>query len=120
MRHAWGVSETIVPAPAATTPEYTPAQAEKAFSFSVLLSAVRCLLTYIVLPWLLPAIGVAKGWGPWLGLVVSPIAIVFNVLSIRRFHRSGHKYRWPISIVNATIIVLLVVLVIRDLVDILS
>jgi hypothetical protein len=114
------VSETA--APAVTTPvqEYTPEQAEKAFSFSVLLSAVRCLLTYIVLPWLLPAVGVAKGWGPWLGLVVSPIAIVFNVLSIRRFHRSGHKYRWPISIVNGTIIVLLVVLVIRDLADILS
>jgi hypothetical protein len=119
------VSETTVPAatvPTADTsaPEYTPEQAEKAFSNSVMLSAVRCLLTYIVLPWLLPAFGVAKGWGPVLGLVVSPIAIVFNVLSIRRFHRSGHKYRWPISAVNALIIVLLVVLVIRDLVDIAS
>ena len=111
--------------PAATTPAttddvYTPKQAEEAFSKSVALSAVRCLLTYIVLPWLLPAIGVAKGWGPVLGLVVSPIAIVFNVLSIRRFHRSHHRYRWPISIVNATIIVLLLVLVVRDLSELLS
>jgi hypothetical protein len=119
------VSETTVPAatapPAeATAPDHTPAEAERAFSNSVLLSAVRCLLTYIVLPWLLPAVGVAKGWGPVLGLVVSPIAIAFNVLSIRRFHRSGHRYRWPISAVNAGIIVLLVILVIRDLADILS
>jgi hypothetical protein len=117
------VSETTVPA--ATTPAtiddvYTPKQAEEAFSKSVMLSAVRCLLTYIVLPWLLPAIGVANGWGPFLGLVVSPIAILFNVLSIRRFHRSHHKYRWPISIVNATIIVLLLVLVVRDLSDLLA
>jgi hypothetical protein len=113
-----GVSETTAaPVEAA---EYTPAQAEKAFSNSVLVSAVRCLFTYIVFPWLLPALGVARGWGPWLGLVVSPIAIAFNVLSIRRFQRSGHKYRWPITAVNATIIVLLVVLFIRDLADILS
>jgi hypothetical protein len=124
------VSDTTVPAaaaaPAPTTAEapaddvYTPKQAEQAFSKSVMVSAVRCLLTYIVLPWLLPLVGVAKGWGPVLGLIVSPIAIVFNVLSIRRFHRSHHKYRWPISIVNATIIVLLLVLVVRDLSDLLS
>jgi hypothetical protein len=117
------VSETTVPAtpvPAVDDDVYTPKQAEKAFSTSVMVSAVRCLLTYIALPWLLPAIGVAKGWGPVLGLVVSPIAIVFNVLSIRRFHRSHHKYRWPISIVNGTIIVLLLVLVVRDLSELLA
>jgi hypothetical protein len=114
------VSDTTVPARSAPAAEYTPADAERAFGSSVMVSAVRCLLTYIVLPWLLPAVGVAKGWGPVLGLVVSPIAIVFNVLSIRRFHRSGHRYRWPISAVNALIIVMLVVLVIRDLVDLLS
>ena len=113
---------TTTPAPTPTTVDeaYTPKQAEEAFSKSVMLSAVRCLLTYIVLPWLLPAIGVAKGWGPVLGLVVSPIAIVFNVLSIRRFHRSGHRYRWPITAVNVAIIVLLVILVIQDLSDLLS
>ena len=73
----------------------------------------------LLLMWLLLSQSVAPG-SHVLGLVVSPIAIVFNVLSIRRFHRSGHKYRWPISAVNAGIIVLLVLLVIRDLVDILS
>ena len=114
------MSETTIPAEVGPAPEYTPAQAEKAFSQSVAVSAVRCLLTYIVLPWLLPAFGLASGWGPWLGLVVSPIAIVFNVLSIRRFQRSGHRYRWHITAVNLTIIALLIVLVIRDLADILS
>lgn len=120
------MSDTTVPATAAPAAEsttddvYTPKQAEEAFSKSVVISGIRCLLTYIVLPWLLPAIGVAKGWGPVLGLVVSPIAIVFNVLSIRRFHRSGHKYRWPISIVNGLIIVLLLILVVRDLSELLS
>jgi hypothetical protein len=115
-----GVSETTVPAAGAPSRDYTPQEAEKAFSQSVAVSAIRCLLTYIVLPWLLPAVGVAKGWGPWLGLVVSPIAIVFNVLSIRRFQRSGHRYRWPITAVNALIIVLLLILVVRDVADILS
>lgn len=114
------MSDTTVPAPTTAAEAYTPKQAEEAFSKSVLLSAVRCLLTYIVLPWLLPLVGVAKGWGPVLGLIVSPVAIVFNVLSIRRFHRSHHRYRWPISIVNALIIVLLLVLVVQDLSDLVS
>ena len=101
-------------------PSGSEASARRVFEVSIWISATRCLLTYIILPWVLPLVGVAKGWGPVLGLIVSPIAIVFNVLSIRRFHRSGHRYRWPISAVNATIIVLLVILVIRDLVDLLS
>ncbi len=111
------MSETTAPAASAPVADYTPEEAEKAFSTSVVISGIRCLLTYIVLPWLLPAVGVAKGWGPVLGLVVSPIAIAFNVLSIRRFHRSGHRYRWPITAVNVAIIGLLVVLVIQDLAD---
>jgi len=113
------VSDTTAAPVTAPAQDYTPADAEKAFSTSVVISGIRCLLTYIVLPWLLPAIGLAKGWGPVLGLVVSPVAIVFNVLSIRRFHRSGHRYRWPISAVNVAIIGLLVVLVVRDLADVL-
>src|SRR5690606_28840027 len=42
-------------------PKATAADAQRAFQTSVLVAAVRCLLMYIVFPFVLPAIGVARG-----------------------------------------------------------
>jgi hypothetical protein len=95
-------------------------EATAAFSRSVVISGIRCLFAYVLFPWVLPALGVAGDWGPWLGLVVGPIAIVFNVLSIRRFHRSQHRWRWPITAINVSIIVLLLVLMVLDVAAIIS
>jgi hypothetical protein len=95
-------------------------EATRTFSTSILVSAVRCLLAYIVFPWLLPAIGVARGAGPGIGIVVGAVAVAFNVLSIRRFWRADHRWKWPITAMNATVIVLLVVLLVQDLGDLLG
>ncbi len=92
----------------------------KAFSTSVMVSAVRCLLTYILFPWVLPLLGVARGVGPVVGLTVGVVAIGFNVVSIRRFMRSGHRYRYWISALNVMVIGLLVVLIVRDLSELFS
>ena len=114
------VSETTAASAAPLAPEYTDEEATAAFSTSVVISGVRCLFAYVLFPWVLPALGVAGDWGPWFGLVIGPVAIAFNVFSIRRFQRSGHRWRWPISVVNSLIIVLLVVLTVRDVASILS
>jgi len=42
-------------------------------------------------------------------------AIIANVVSIRRFHRSDHRLKWPMSTINVGIIVLLTILVVLDL-----
>jgi uncharacterized membrane protein len=96
------------------------AAATRMFSRSVVVSGVRCLLAYIVLPWLVPLWGALRGIGPVLGLVVGVVAIGFNVASIRRFQRSGHRWRWWITALNSSVIVLLVVLVARDIADLLG
>ncbi len=94
--------------------------AERVFSTSVVVSGVRCFLAYVLFPWLLPAAGIASGVGSGLGLAIGAVAIVFNLLSIRRFQRTGHRYRWLITSLNAGIIVLLSVLVAIDLNDLLG
>lgn len=93
--------------------------ATKAFSTSVLVSAVRCTLAYVVFPWLLPAFGLAGGVGPGIGLAVGVVAIGFNIASIRRFHRSNHRWKWPITALNCTVIALLSVLAVIDISDLL-
>jgi hypothetical protein len=89
-------------------------RATRTFSTSVLVSAVRCTLAYVVFPWLLPAFGLASGVGPAVGLVIGPVAIAFNVASIRRFHASDHRWKWHITALNVTVIVLLTVLLVLD------
>lgn len=94
-----------------------PNEATRVFSTSVLVSAVRCTLAYVVFPWLLPALGLAGGVGPGVGLAVGGIAIGFNIVSIRRFHRADHHWKWPITALNCAVIVMLSVLAVIDISD---
>lgn len=94
--------------------------ATRAFSTSILVSAVRCTLAYVLFPWVLPAIGVAGGVSPGIGLAVGVVAIGFNVASIRRFHLSDHRWKWPITAVNCAVIALLSVLAAIDIGDLLG
>lgn len=91
------------------------ADVTRAFSLSVAASAIRCTLTYVVFPWVLPAVGVASESGPVIGIAVATVAIVFNVASIRRFWRSGHRWKWPVSLLNVLVIAMLLVLLVGDL-----
>jgi hypothetical protein len=88
-----------------------------AFSRSIAVSAVRCLLTYIVLPFVAPLIGVVSGVGPVVGLVVGSIAIGFNLASMRRFFIARHRWRWGYFAIGATVIVLLLFLMVGDVAD---
>ena len=90
------------------------------FSTSILVSAVRCLLAYVVFPWVLPALNLAGDVGPGIGVVVGLVAIAFNVLSIRRFWAADHRWKWPIGALNSCVIVLLSVLLVADLGDLLG
>lgn len=92
----------------------------KAASVSMVVSGIRCVLAYVIFPWVLPAAGRAGNVGPAIGLVVGLVAIGFNVASIRRFQRSGHRWRWHITALNGAVIALLVVLVVRDIADLLG
>jgi hypothetical protein len=120
------VSATDVTAPdraGAAEPRVGPAsrdEAARVFSTSIAISAVRCLLAYIVFPWVLPAVGVARGIGPGIGVVVGLVAVAFNVASIRRFWRADHRWKVQITVLNCTVIALLAVLLVQDLGDLLA
>ncbi len=88
--------------------------AESVFSKSILISAVRCVLTYVIFPFVAPLVGLA-GVGPWVGIALSLVAIYFNVYSIRRFWATDHKFKKPMSALNLGVIILVVVLLVLDL-----
>lgn len=89
--------------------------AARMFSTSVMISGIRCVLAYVVFPWILPIFGLTDWLGPWIGIVISLVAIGFNVASIRRFWRADHPWKWAISTINVSVIGLLSVLLVMDL-----
>jgi len=91
-----------------------------AFSTSILVSATRCIITYVLLPFVVPVLGIAAGVGPWLGIPIGVAAIVCNVLTIRRFWAADHKWRWAYTALALTIIVLLLVLMAKDIASVLG
>lgn len=96
------------------------AAARRAFSTSMLVSATRCLLTYVVLPFVAPALGVAADVGPGLGIAIGLVAVASNVLTIRRFHAADHRWRWGYTAIAVGVIVLLGVLMVQDVANLLG
>ena len=90
-------------------------EAQRGFSRSMLVSGIRCVLTYVVLPFVTPFVGLAPGVGPTVGLVVGTVAIAANVFSIRRFWRADHRWKKPVTVLHGSVIVLLLVLLYLDL-----
>jgi hypothetical protein len=101
-------------------PAGTAEGARKAFQTSILVATVRCLLMYIVFPFVLPAIGLANDVGPAIGLAISAAAIVCIVMSMRRFWRADHPMRWWYGALGGTVLCFLVALVVIDLTTLLT
>lgn len=88
--------------------------AEKVFSKSILVSAIRCLITYIFVPFIAPLIGLASGVGPVLGITIGTVAIIANFVSIRRFWKADHRWKKPVTVLHLGVVVLLVILLVID------
>lgn len=101
-------------------PPGTAEGARQAFQTSLLVATVRCLLMYIVFPFVLPAVGLAKGVGPAIGLVISAVAVVCIVMSMRRFWRADHPLRWWYGALGGAVVCLLVALVVVDVAALVS
>ncbi|MGI9034112.1 MAG: hypothetical protein ACR2HY_10655 [Acidimicrobiales bacterium] len=102
-------------------PEETRAEDERLFSVSILLSASRCLLSYVILPLLTPAIGAVAGSAePFVGLPIGVLALVFDIRAARRFGRSRYPYRGLVVGLYMVVIALVTTLLVRDLLHLAS
>jgi hypothetical protein len=86
----------------------------RVFGASLALSAVRCSLTYIVLPFIAPLVGFVT-LSPVLAAALSAVAIAANLFAIRRVWAANHRWRWPYTAVCGGMAALLLVLLVQDL-----
>ena len=101
-------------------PSASPDAARRAFQTSIMVATVRCLLMYIVFPFVLPALGLASGVGPLIGIPISIVAVTAIVMSIRRFWRADHSKRWHYTVLGGVVIAFLIGLVVVDLAELLG
>ena len=106
-----------LPVDAATA---SPDEARRAFQTSILVATVRCLLMYIVFPFVLPAVGIASGVGPYIGIPISVVAILAIGSSVRRFWRADHSKRWHYTVLGTVVICFLIVLIGIDIGELIS
>jgi hypothetical protein len=86
------------------------------FGTSLLLSAGRCLLSYILLPIVLPVIGVASGVGPVIGIAIGSLALVFDVMGVRRFWLADHRRKWAFTALYLVVGCMVASLVVIDII----
>jgi hypothetical protein len=99
-------------------PVISVAQAQRSFSVAMVLSGLRCLLSYVVVPVVLPLLGLAVGAAPYIGVPVALLALVFDVRGIRRYWLANSSRRWAMTWVYLAVIVLVVFLLVHDLLKI--
>jgi hypothetical protein len=91
--------------------------AQNAFSRSLVLSATRCVLTYVLIPVLGPVLGLSGGVGPVLGLVLGAVSTAAIVVATRRFFLADHRWRWAYAGIGGAILVLLAVQAVLDVAE---
>ena len=92
-----------------------PAPVERAFTFAILLSALRCTVQYVVLPFVLPWVGVVAAIPPWVTLGLSLVALLSLVRSVRHLWRLRHAQRWSYLALAFIVLAALALFVVVDL-----
>jgi hypothetical protein len=81
---------------------------------SLVLSAIRCVLMYAVIPLAVPLISWAGVLATPLSLVLSLAAIVLAITSLRRVWMADYRYRWPYTAFILLAVGLLTMVVVLD------
>jgi len=89
--------------------------AHRAFRISVVVSAVRCLITYLAIPILVPLLSLSGWVAAPVGIALCVIAVVNGVVSVRRFWASDHARRWTYTAFMGVVFVILGVAMVSEL-----
>lgn len=94
-------------------PKQSVLGARKAFGLGIWISGIRCVITYLLVPFVGPLLGVA-GIGPHVGLIAGGISFLALILGVRRFFAADHRYRWRYLGLAIAVSALLIFEAVRD------
>lgn len=89
--------------------------ARRSTTAAIVVSGIRCIITYLLIPVLAPVIGISDAASAPVTIALSVLAIVMGVTGVRRFWMADHRARWAYTIFIAAIVALLAVGIVLDL-----
>ena len=89
--------------------------AHHTFRISVVISALRCIITYVAVPVLVPLLSLSGWVAAPIGLALCAVAAVTGVVSLRRFWRADHAHRWTYTAFITIVFAILTVATITEL-----
>ena len=89
--------------------------AHRTFRISVVISALRCTITYVAVPVLVPLLSLSGRVAAPVGLVLCVVAAVNGVVSLRRFWRADHPQRWTYTVFITIVFAILAVATVTEL-----
>lgn len=101
--------------PAVQKSAATERDAHRGFRTSLIVSGLRCLVSYLLVPILVPIIGFAGVLAAPLSIAMCVVAGVNGVYSVRRFWLSNHRARWMYTWFIAFIFVVLAIALVSDI-----
>lgn len=85
---------------------------------SLLISAVRCILTYVVVPVALPVVGLATAIATPASVLLLVAAVGLSVRSLRRVWIADYGHRWAYTAFIAVVILLQVAAIVVELLSV--
>lgn len=82
---------------------------------AMIISGIRCIITYLVIPIAVPIIGLSGAVSAPIGVLLSLIAVITGISSLRQFWRSDHRFRWLYTGFIAFIFVVLAIALVADI-----
>ncbi len=92
-------------------------EAQRAFNFSLIFTGVRCILQYIVLPFILPVIGIAAEAALPILLGINIFAVISMLYSVRRFWQINYRHKWTYLIMALVILAALTAFIAVDIAE---
>ncbi len=83
------------------------APAERALTFSLIFSGVRCTVQYVLLPFVLPLFGIVGGLSFGLVALIDLLALGSIIFSLRRFWQLRHPRRWEYLLFSLVILLVI-------------
>lgn len=99
----------------ARSPSSSESSAQRYLRTSMVITGIRCLITYLLIPIVVPIIGLSGVVSAPIGLLLSLIAVLSGVVSLRKFWMSDHRLRWMYTAFIFVVFVILTITLYADI-----
>jgi hypothetical protein len=88
--------------------------ARRSTTTAIVVSGIRCTITYLLIPILAPFVGLVETLDAPLSIALSLFAVVMGIAGVRRFWIADHRARWSYTAFIGVVIVMLTVAIAFD------